>query len=184
MTRLARRSEAQANAEALARRSATYADEHARSWEVRFNRPSHERRTLRDTIRDLRRAYADEVPTRMHVHDVDGGGTPAMSPEFKAYLMGSEFATDRRDEGTTEVYTTPFRAALAAMARASDEGTRHRASIAGHVVVAGMGPVEAALAEGVPDWCAKDVAEKALTVFARRLSDVRLELGRREETAA
>jgi len=175
-------SDSQANADALARRSATYADEHAKSWEVRFDRPSHEPRDLRELVRCLRRAYADEVPARMHTAQVDAGGTPAYAPEFARYLYGSDFATDQHDEAATETYLTPFRRALASMDVAADEGTRRRAWIVGHVVLGDAGPAEAAMIEGVPEWCAKDVAEKALSVFWRRLSDVRLDL--RREVAA
>jgi hypothetical protein len=171
-------SDAQANADALARRSATYADEHARSWEVRFDRPSHEPRDLRELVRCLRRAYADEVPGRLHTSQVDGGGTPAYAPEFARYLYGSEFATDQGDGATTETYLTPFRRALASMDTSEDEGTRKRAWIVSHVVLGGAGPAESAILEGVPSWCAKDVAERALAVFWRRLSDVRLDLYR------
>jgi hypothetical protein len=179
---LTRKSDSQSNAEALARRNATYADEHAASWELRMDRPSREPKSLRGLVAEIRSAYADEMPTRIHVHDVDGGGTPAYSPEFKRYLYGSDFATDRETEGT-ETYLTPFRAALAGMERAQDEGTRRRAAIVGHVTFAAMGPLEAAMIEGVPEWCARDVALRALGVFWRRLSDVRIDL-RKSETAA
>ena len=179
---LTRKSDAQANAEALARRSSTYADQHAASWQVRFNRPSHERRSLRDLVRDLRRAYADEVPSRMHVHDVDGGGTPALSPEFKAYLMGPDDATDKRDDGTTEILWWPFRTALQKMLAETDAGMVQRARLTEAVVVTGLGPIDAAIALGVPDWAARDVAEKSLEIFWKRLSDVKLYL--REQPAA
>lgn len=174
-------SEAQSTAEALSRREATYADEHAASWEVRFDR--QEPHNLRDLVRDLRRCYADEVPTRIHTAEVDAGGTPAYAPEFARYLYGSDFATDQHDEGSAEVYLTPFRRALAAMDGAASEGARRRAYIVGHIVIGDSGPAEAAMIEGVPEWCAKEVAERALRIFWRRLSDVRLDL-RRTESAA
>lgn len=170
--RLDRKSDAQANAEA----QRTYADEHARSWQVRMDRPSREPSSLRELVRDLRRAYADEMPTRMHTHDVDGGGTPAYAPEFARHLFGSARGTVA--DGSLEVYLTPFAAALDGMHRAQDEGTRHRAAIVVHVVLTGVGPIEAARMEDVPEWCAKDVATRALSVFWRRLCDVRLDLGR------
>ena len=179
MTR-ARISEAQANAEALTRRSSTYADDHAKSWEVRFDRQPP--RSLRQLVRDLRRACADEVPTRIHSRDTDEGGDPAWAPEFTRYITGSDFATDRGDDGSTEVYLTPYRAAIAAMRNGKDEATRRRCAIVEHVV-AGSDPVEAAMIEGVPEWCAKDVAIRALGIFWVRYSDVRLDL-RRTETAA
>lgn len=176
MSRPIHKSEAQANAEALARRSSTYADEHAASWRVAFERPTHEQRRLRDLVRDLRKAYADEVPSRLHVHETDAGGDPAWSPEFMRYLTASDYATDVRDKASdTEVYLTPFRACMASMEQSPDEATRRRATMV-YDVIAGRGPVEAAMMAGVPEWCAKDVAEKALNVFWRRLSAVRLDL--------
>lgn len=181
MSRRRWKSDAQANAEALARRSATYADEHAVSWDVKFDRRPPD--NLRELVHTLRRAYADEVPTRLHTADVDGGGTPAFAPEFARYLFGSDFATDQADEGASEVYLTPFRRCLAAMDAAGDEATRRRAYIVAHVTVGDSGPVEAAMIEGVPEWCAKLVAQDALSVFWRRLSDVRLDL-RHTESAA
>lgn len=170
------KSDSQANAEALARRGTTYADEHAASWQVRFNRPSHETRSLRDLVRDLRRAYADEVPSRIHVHETDAGGDPAWSPEFTRYITAGDGATDRRDAGTTEIYVTPFRACLDTMSRATDPSSQKRATLVQLCIVGDASPIEAAMAMGVPAWCAKVVAKDALEVFMRRLSDIRLDL--------
>jgi len=182
VTRLDRKSDAQANAEALGRdlriheRSATYAAEHASSWQVRFDRPTHEPRTLRELVRALRTAYAEEVPSRLHNRDTDEGGHPAWTPEFTRYLAGADAATDRGDGGTTEVYLTPFRACMAGMMRSSDEATRKRAAIVGHVTITGLGPAEGAMLEGVPEWDAKASAHRALQLYWRRLSGVRLDL--------
>ena len=159
------KSEAQANAEALARRTSTYADEHAASWQVRFDRPSHEPRSLRGYVNELRDAYEAECPSRLHRHDVDGGGTPAFTAAFEAWLWGSPFTIDQE----SGAYTTPFRATLAGMTRSASETARRRAGIVGRVV-AGVGPVEAAMAEGVPEWCAKVVARNALETTWRNLT--------------
>jgi hypothetical protein len=167
---------------ALYERDAPFTEAHRNSWTARFDRgtpPSD----LRELVRDLRRAYTDEVPTRIHSRDTDAGGDPAWSPEFTRYLTGSDSATDARDPGSTEVYLTPFRACMASMERSTDQATRKRAAIVSHVVIGNYGPVEAAILEGLPDWDAKRSAEYALTVFWRRLSDVRLDL-RKTETAA
>ena len=43
-------------------------------------------------------------------------------------------------------------------------------------IVGDASPIEAAMAMGVPAWCAKVVAKDALEVFMRRLSDIRLDL--------
>lgn len=179
MTRLDRRSDSQANAEALARRSATYADEHAASWQVRFDRPTHEPRSLRGYVHELRDAYEAECPSRIHRHDVDGGGTPAFTAAFEAWLWGSPF----RVEPETGAYNTPFRACLAGMHRSTDERTRRRAAIAGRVVIGGVSATEAAIAEGVPEWCASTVAHDALMVTWRRLTSAPLAIAKRDAVA-
>ena len=176
MTRLDRKSDAQSNAEALARRSVTFADEHAKSWNVRFDRRT-EPPNLRALVIDLRRAYQDEVPRTLHKHDVDGGGTPAYSPSFEAYLYGSPFQTD--DDGT---YQTPFRRCLAAMAQSTEMATRDMAQVVFRIAVGGQDPEDAVWIVGadvgMPLWARKAIAERALRVFWRRCSDVRLDLGR------
>lgn len=178
MTRLDRVSESHSRA----MREAPYTEAHRNSYTLKMERTSPPD-TLRELVHDLRKAYADEVPTRLHSHDTDAGGDPAWSPEFTRYLTGSDFSTDRRDEGTTEVYLTPFRACMAGMERSSDESTRRRAAIVGHVTFGNFGPVESAMMEGVPEWCAKIVARDAHSVFWRRLSDVRLDLRQKEPAA-
>lgn len=161
MSRAARKSEAQANAEALARRSTTYADEHARSWSVAFARS--EPTSLRDLVRDLRRAYADDMPGKMHVGHVDGGGTPAYAGEFASLIYGSPRATDHGDEGASPIYQTPCRAAIDKLA-----GTHE--AIVKAVVVAGLGPVEAAVAAGIPEDVAKLTTDGVLRRFWRMMS--------------
>ena len=49
-----------------------------------------------------------------------------------------------------------------------------RAAIVSHVTIGSQGPVQAAIREGVPNWCAKLVAEDVLRSFLRRLSDLKL----------
>lgn len=159
------KSDSQANAEALARRTSTYADEHAASWQVRFDRRGNEPTGLGGYVKELRAAYAAEVPDRMHRHDVDGGGTPGFSAEMTALLYGNPFSTDDED-----FYRYPFRACLQGMTRQTGEEMTHRARIAAHVAIGGVSAVEAAIAEGVPAWCAKIVATDALRVTWRRLS--------------
>lgn len=166
MSRHSRKSEAQANAEALARRTATYADEHARSWEVRFDRPTHEPKSLRGYVSALRDEYESECPSKLHRVDVDGGGTPAFTPAFEAWLWGSPFALDTE----TGAYQTPLRATLAGMRASSDERSKRRAAVAGRVIIGGLSPAEAAIAEGVPAWCAEVVAADALERTWRRLT--------------
>ena len=164
----ATKSEAQSNAEALARRSATFADEHAASWAVRFDRPTHEPKSLRGYVHELRDAYEGEVPSRIHQHDVDGGGTPAFTKAFEAWLYGSPFAT-----GVDGAYQSPLRATLAGMHRSEDARTQARARIA-YRVVCGMGAEEAAIADGVQPHWAKVVATDALRVTWRRIASAPL----------
>jgi hypothetical protein len=161
-----RKSEAQANAEALARRSAAYADENARSRERRDYRVTPPG-SLRALVTELRKAYRDEVPGALHKHDVDGGGTPAYTGEFAAYLYGSPWATDKGDD----TYTTPFRAALATMHRNNPS----MAAIVGRITVGGSDPVDA-VGHELDSWMSRAIAERALLVFWQRLSDIRLDL--------
>ena len=154
-----------------------YTAAHRNSYTLKMERTQPPR--LRELVRDLRRAYQDEVPSRIHSRDTDAGGDPAWSPEFTRYLTGSDFATDKDDD----IYTTPFRACYAAMTRSAQEGTRRRAAIVFRIVAAGNDPAEAAMIEGAPEWDASACARRALELFWYRLSDVRLDL-RRTETAA
>lgn len=167
------------NAVALARRSATYSDEHAASWQVRFDRPTHEPKSMRGYLHELRDAYESECPSRLHRHDVDAGGTPAFTAAFEAWLWGSPFTIDK-DSGA---YTSPFRACLAGMSRSGDERTRRRAAIAGRSVIGGITPHEAATAEGVPAWCAETVAFDALQVTWRRITTGPMGVAKREAVA-
>jgi hypothetical protein len=197
-------SEAQSNADALARRGRTYADANAASWSLSMDYHKRQPRDLRDAVRMCRRAYADEIPTRMHNQDLADDGTPRMTPQAEAFIFGSPTWTDAgRSEACScgkperdvrgivmaihardcpalgnhaeAFYLTPFRATLATMERASEPESR-RAAIVGHVTIGSQGPKEAAIAEGVPSWCAATVAEDALRSFLRRLSDVRVDV--------
>ena len=175
------------NAEALARRSSTYANDNARTWQLRFDR-GQEPPNERSLVIDLRRAYGAEVPTKMHEgpDHVDAGGTPAYSAAFAAYLYGSPMATDRKDAGgTVEIRLTPVRAALRGMALANEEATRQKGAIVYGVVVGGMTPDAAARAVlgDIPKWALEACAEQALRMFWRRCSDVRLDLARTETAA-
>jgi hypothetical protein len=158
-----------ANADALARRSAVYADEHARSVQRRDYRVAPPA-DLRSLVIELRKAYRDEVPSAIHKHDVDGGGTPAYSGEFAAYLYGSPWATDKDDDA----YRTPFRACLAGMHRNNPS----MAAIVAHVTIGGEDPVAAVEREAgeLERWICRAAAERALTVFWSRMTDVRRDL--------
>jgi hypothetical protein len=185
-------SDAQANAEALARRETPHLEASRASMSVAWDFRERQPRDLADAVRAVRRAYADEVPEKLHdgPHAIGEGGTPRMSARAEGYLFGSPDASDgRRDPETGELelvsyFHAPFRAALAGMQRGG-EATRKRAAIVSHVAIGQQGPAAAAIAEGVPAWCAKLVAEDALRAFLRQITDVRIAAARRDdETAA
>lgn len=175
-------SDAQANAEALARRGAPYAQASQVSFSVAWDYRSRQPQDLREAVRMVRKAYTDEVPAKLHegYDKIGEGGTPKMTARAEGYLFGSDDASDAgRDPETGQrdvvsYYYTPFRACLTSMER-GDESSRKRAAIVSHVTIGQQGPQEAALAEGVPAWCAKTVAEDAIRSFLRRLSDVRIQ---------
>lgn len=214
MTRHARRepgyrrmSDAELNARAVANRGRTYAAEHAASMSIAWQRTSHRGKALRDLVRLVRRAASDEVPLRLHEapEHVDAGGAPEMTPAFVQYLDAPQATTERahpfagegracdrcdvlaefhEEPALLAEFRTPYRAALSHLASAGDETSRKRAAIVS-AVAGGQGPAEAAIAAGVPAWCAKVVAADALVVFCDRLSDLRLRLSAGQgETAA
>lgn len=175
-------SDAQANAEALRHRESPYARASQASFTVQWDYRTRQPDNLREAVRMVRRAYADEIPTKLHegYDSIGEGGTPKMTTKAEGYLFGSPDSSDaKRDPETGErelvsYYHAPFRACLAQMAR-GDEASRKRAAIISHVTIGQQGPQEAAIAEGVPEWCAKIVAEAAIRTFLTRLSDVRIQ---------
>lgn len=179
------KSEAQANAEALDRRGRTYADPNAASFRFAWDAGKRQPRDLSHAINLVRRAYADEVPRRLHNRDLADDGTPKMTPQTEGYIFGGDSWTDagQGEAPLVSYYLTPFRATLADMERAREEATRKRAAIVRHVSIGGQGGQEAAIAEGVPSWCAKDIAFAALASFLSRLSDVRVDVPREASVA-
>lgn len=132
----------------------------------------------------VRRAYADEVPGRLHEgpDSIGQDGTPKMTAKAEGYIFGSSQGSDRTDpDQLVSHYHVPFRAMLDQMEH-GDEGNRKRAAVVSHVAIGSQGPQEAAIAEGVPAWCAKVVAEDALRSFLRSMTDLKLHLPR--ETVA
>jgi hypothetical protein len=181
-------SDAQANAEALARRSAPYAVASEVSFKVAWDYTQREPENLREAVRMVRRAYADEVPTKLHegYDSIGEGGTPKMTAKAEGYLFGNPTSSDAgRDAETGEpdlvsYYHAPFRAALHRMSH-GDEASRKRAAIVQHVTIGQQGPQEAAIAEDVPSWCAKVVAEDAIRAFLRDLTDIKVSLRRERD---
>lgn len=176
-------SEAQSNAEAIARRSTPYTEAHRGSVSLQWDWQKRDPRDLRDAVRMCRRAYQEEVPSKLHEGTgLADDGTPRFTSQAEGYIFGSPTRTDAgpmdsSDRPFLTYYQTPFRASLATMERGSEPEAK-RAAIVRHVTLGSQGPQEAAIAEGVPVWCAKTVAEDALRSFLRRLSDVRVDVAK------
>ena len=96
MTKAYRRgiSEAQSNALALERRGRTYADANAASITLSWDWRKREPRDLREAVRMVRQAYADEVPAKMHNSELADDGTPRMTPQAEGYIFGNPTRTD------------------------------------------------------------------------------------------
>ncbi len=186
MSRYRDLSDSQANAEALARRSSPYSVPHAISVSTAYDYRRREPRDLREAEHMVRRAHADEVPTKLH--DGRNGGTPMLaadgSPRFAARAEGYIFGNPEADDAgrdpetgqrdlTGDIYT-PFRSALSQMEHSDREAHRKHAAIVTHVTFGQRTGVEAAIAEGVPSWCAGSVAELALKAFLNQMSTFRI----------
>jgi hypothetical protein len=188
-------SEAQANAEALMRRSAPYtkaADASVRiAWDWRKRQP----KDLREAVRMVQAAYASEVPTKLHEAAIGEGGTPKMTARAEGYIFGnpkSDNAARNPETGERDPigeYHAPFRARLAELMGSHAQHPKgydcqdraHRQGvIVQHVAIGGQDPFDAAVAEGVPSWCAGIVAKDALFFFLHSMSDLRLHLSGNE----
>jgi len=169
-------SEAQskANAEALDRRERTYSDASGVSFRLNWDWHNREPRDLREAVRMVRAAYHDEVPAKLHNQDIADDGTPKMTPQAEGYIFGSPTSGHDPEKPALDFYRTPFRAALSNLERHN----AHRGAIVRHVTIGSTSPSEAAMREGVPAWCAKEVAESTLRAFLRNLSDVKVHLPR------
>jgi hypothetical protein len=127
----------------------------------------------------VQRAYSEEVPPKLHKgpDNAEGlYGSPGFTPQAEGYLFGPPGANDDPDAGMS-YYRSPFRAALAHMAK-GQETERLIGAIVSHVAIGGQTPYKAAVAAGVqpsPSCVATWVAEQALRAFLRGLSDLRVE---------
>lgn len=183
-------SEAQSNAEALRWRDAPFTATSDASFRVAWDWHRREPADLREALHMVRKAYSDEVPTKLHEgpDSIGEGGTPKMTTRAEGYLFGSPSSGSDRDDAIGW-YHAPFRAQLDAMQHATmpngdaDEACRKRAAIVSHVTIGSQGPQEAAIKEGIPAWAAKDVAEAALRSFLRGLTDLKLNARRQEVVA-
>jgi len=184
-------SEAQINAEALARRGSPYTAASGVSFRVQWDYHRREPENLRDAVRMVRRAYADEVPTKLHegYDSIGEGGTPKMTARAEGYLFGNAQSSDAKrnpETGESDIvsyYHAPFRATLDAMAH-GNATERRIAAIVSHVTIGSQGPKEACMAEDVPDWAVSLVAFPVLAAFLRQLSDMKVSPNRRENADA
>ena len=133
-----------------------------------------------------RKAFADEVPGKLHDSAIGDDGTPRMTRQAEGYIFGRADADDAaRDlDGTPDLvgyYHAPFRACLDSMAK-GDPAARRRAAIVQHVTIGQQKPGEAAIKEGAHPLDAKLVAWDALCSFLRSMTDLRLHV--REEAVA
>jgi hypothetical protein len=159
-------------AAARRQRELPYSVEHQasrhRSWDARRRKP----RDLRHAVRLVRAAWIAETPVQLHERVVGDDGNPRLTSEAWRFVFGSPELVEAPDPSDRVAFrSTPFRATLAAFRR-GDEKQRAQAEII-HAVTAGeQTPGEAAAAQGVPWWCAKDVAEAALRAFLAQMTDV------------
>ena len=196
-------SEAQSNADALARRDSTWSGPSEQSFRVQWDVHRREPVDLHEAVDRVRRAYADEVPDKLHdgPDAIGDDGTPRMTAKAVGYIFGNPQADDAgRDPETGQRdlsgwHYTPFRAELARLLgerRRSDgalefiahdahpeeyvcdDPEHKRGLIVQHVAIGSMGPQRAAIEEGVPRWCAKTVAEDVLRAFLHGMTDLRL----------
>jgi hypothetical protein len=179
-------SDAQANAEALARRGLPYSAASGASFSVQWNWHRREPRDLREAVRMVRKAYADEVPTKLHdgPDAIGPDGTPRMTARAEGYIFGSPTADDtpKGEDALVGYYLAPFKATMHRMI-AGNEQDRRYAAIVSHITIGDQGGVEAAIALGVPRWCAYLVAEHAVREFLRCLSDLKLSIPKEDAVA-
>lgn len=168
------RGPSEAQSRALAQRDAPYTAASETSFRVRWDWSRREPTDLREAVRMVQRAYAEEVPPKLHEgpDSIGPDGTPKMTARAEGYIFGSPGANDDPDAGMS-YYRSPFRAALTGMAK-GHETERRYAAIVSHVAIGGQSPHAAAVREAVPRWCAVIVAEHALRAFLRGLSDMRV----------
>lgn len=201
-------SDSQANAEALARRSSPYTAASEASFRVAWDITKREPDNLRDAVRMVRKAYADEIPEKLHDSAIGDDGAPRMNARAVGYIFGSDTADDSpaprcncfgnddrtehadycatrlSDQPMVGYYYSPFRANLSTMARGSDT-QRVYAAIVQSVTIGAQGPREAALSAGVrPECLAKSVALMAMRAFLRSMTDVAVHVHEGSEAVA
>lgn len=179
-------SEAQSNAEALARRSHTYADEHASSWQVRFGEPTHSLST-KALLARLTENLEAETPVKLHEgpDHIDAGGVPAMTAAFLGHLDSRPNSTVQRpdrDAILAGTYRRPMAAAIDSMLRCTGK-VAWWGRIVARVLYAGEAPIVAAIAEGSHQYEAGRTANEALAEAYRRWTPDKMNLRRTENAA-
>jgi hypothetical protein len=180
------KSDSQANAEALARRTRTYADEHATSWQVRFGTPAHELST-RALLARLEENLAAETPVKLHEgpDHIDEGGVPAMTNAFLSHLdsrPNSTVGKPDREAIITGTYRRPMAAAVESMTRCQGK-VAWWGRIVVRVLYQGEQPVQAAIAEGSHQYEAARTANEALAEALRRWTPDKMNLAKRDRAA-
>ena len=168
------------NADVLARRGSPFTAASGASFTTRWDWHKRQPTNLREAEHMIRRAYTDEVPVKLHdgPSAIGPDGTPRMSTRAEGYIFGAADGDDAAHDAETGMrdligwYFAPFRARLHQWSRAQNEASRRRAAIVSHVALGSQSGMAAAIAEGVPSWCAYVVAEHTLSMFYQGLTDV------------
>lgn len=169
-------SQAAANAQVVYRREREWSIPHDASVRVSMDFRQRIPDDLRGLVRAARRAYEDEVPTKLHDAQIGEGGTPQLTERFVGYL-DRPGATDAPpgERPLASYHLTPFRATLDRMEK-GDVHRKRRAAIVRHITIGGQEPATAAIMEQAHPLDARLVAEDALRVFLNGMSDVKLDL--------
>lgn len=153
-------------------RDLPYAEAHAASRAVAWDAHRRTPRDLRHAVRLARAAWISETPVQLHEGEIGDDGNPRLTAETERFVFGSPGEIEKPDPSDRVAYRlTPFRATLATF-RQGDDRQRAQAEIVARVTAGEQRPAEAAVTIGVPQWCAKDVAEQALRSFLASMSDV------------
>jgi hypothetical protein len=155
-------------------RDAPFTIEFERSVAVAWNVREREPRDLRQAVRFVRAAWINETPIRLTegFESVGPDGNPRFHPEAERFIFGPPDDLEDDEPGAAIRYRlTPFRATLDTFENGDDK-MRHQANLIRRVTAGEMLPGAAAIAEGVPAWAAKDVAEHALRAFLACMTDV------------
>lgn len=161
-------------ADARRRRETPYQAEHERSTRRAWDAKSRAPRDLRHAVRLVRAAWINETPVNLTEgpDSVGPDGNPRLTPEATRFIFDGPDQVEPGEPGDPLRFrVTPFRATLAAFERGGQKA-QHQAAIVRRVTSGEQLPGSAAMGEGVPEWCAKDVAETALLAFLSSMSDV------------